>query len=310
MRTITTLQINRFYDLYQNLNVTFSKDVILALGLKTDQIAVRCNGKHWSCIINSASMKKAKVICGVSPELIDALKENHQNVSLRFAFMTADGKDTVSFYVSSKITHLSTYEAKNHNLIVITLEYTQKAPDDLIEKLGFLLEANTNSTRRKTERLTLNDENIRKIDLVTRDAFVFVQGIPRRCVLVDISFGGVKLILVGIPNFLVGQEATVKFDFDNPQTTIGLKGKIIRAERIEGRKDLIAVVVYFVEEEVPLIFKIHLNKFFSVHKVSREIDKALQEKSQEENRSISKTQVPKENGKTADSLIPAATEGK
>lgn len=274
MRTVTTLQINRFYDLYQNFNITFSKDVIMALGLQPNKLAIRCNGRHWSCIINSASMKNAKVICAVKPDLVQALKENHQSVSLRFDFITSAGKDSVAFYVSSKVTNLSTFDAKNKSLILISLEYTQKAPDDLIEKLGFLLEANNNASRRKAERLILNDDSIHKIDLVSKDAFVFVEGIPRRCVLVDISFGGVKLILVGIANFLLGRETTVKFDFDNPQTTIGVKGKIIRAEHVEGRKDLIAVIVAFNEDTIPLIFKIHLNKFFSQHKVSREIDMA------------------------------------
>lgn len=283
MRTITALQLNRFYDLYKNLDLTFTKDVMFALRFKPEQVMLRCAGHQWPCLINSASMTCAKVICEVKPEIMQLLRENHQNISLRFAFDDDDGKDVVAFFVSAKVMNVSTVKSNKSNLIVVSLEYTQKAPDDLIEKLGFLLEANINSTRRTAERLTLTDDTIHRIDLLSREAFVFIQGIPRRCILMDISFSGVKLALIGIANFLVGQEATVKFDFDNPQTTIGVKGKIIRAEHVEGRKDLIAVAIAFHENGVPMIFKAHLNKFFSQHKIAKEIDEAkhLQEISEE-----------------------------
>lgn len=300
MRTTTALQINRYYDLYQNLNLTFTNEVSTTLGVKKDQVAIRCGGKDWPCIINSASMKEAKLISAVSQELLVAIKENHQNVSIRFAFDDFDSKDPLTFYVTSKIKNLSTFESKRNSLILITLAYIQKAPDDLIEKLGFVIEANINSTRRSSERLSLNDESIHKIDLLSRDAFVFVQGIPRRCVLIDISFSGAKLVLMGIANFLLGQEATVKFDFDKPQTTIGVKGKIIRAEHVEGRKDLIAIAVTFYEAEIPLIFKVHLNKFFSQHRISREIDMAKAEK---ESYEISQAELQKENDKKMDKLL-------
>lgn len=280
MRTLTTLQINKFYDSYKNLNVTFTRDVISAIGLRPEQIMLRCGGEQWACIMNSASMMQAKVICELKSNIVTALKENHQSLSLRFAFNENDGKETVAFFVSGKVINISTFQAKTNNYILVSIEYTQKAPDDLIEKLGLLLEANINATKRSSERLALSNDNIRKIDLISRDAFVFVLGIPRRCVLIDISFAGVKLILVGVANFLMGQEATVKFDFDHPQTTIGVKGKIVRAEHVEGRKDLIAVAIDFKKDEVPIIFKMHLNKFFGQHKISREIETAQQAEEQ------------------------------
>lgn len=274
MRTLTTLQINKFYDSYKSTNVTFTKDVIAAIGLRPEQVMLRCGGEQWSCIMNSASMMQAKVICELKPDIISALEGNHQSLSLRLAFSEDDGKETVAFFVSGKVVNISTFQAKTNNFILVTIDYTQKAPDDLIEKLGLLLEANINATKRNSERLALADDTIHKIDLLSRDAFVFVQGIPRRCILIDISFSGVKLILVGVANFLMGQEVTVKFDFDHPQTTIGVKGKIIRVEHVEGRKDLIAVGITFKEAEVPIIFKMHLNKFFGQYKISKEVEEA------------------------------------
>lgn len=225
-------------------------------------------------------MTHAKIICEAKPEIIKNFQDYSNNVSLRFVFLTPDGKDTVAFFVSSKVNTISAVEAKKSQLILVSLEYTQKAPDDLIEKLGFVLESNINATRRKSERLVLTDESIHKIDLVSREAFIFIQSIQRRCILIDISFSGVKLVLVGIANFLVGQEATVKFDFESPQTTIGVKGKIIRAEHIDGRKDLIAIAIGFHENEIPLIYKVHLNKFFSQHKIAVSTEKSNTQKSE------------------------------
>ncbi|MEL3907406.1 MAG: PilZ domain-containing protein [Treponemataceae bacterium] len=271
MRNLTSLQISKFYDSYKDLNVTFTKDVIAALGFKADKAILRCGGSQWSCIINSASMLQAKIICELKSEIMSSLQKEHQSVSLRFAFNEGAGNASSTFFVSGKIINLSTFQAKKNNFVLISIEYTQKAPDDLIANLGLLLEANINATKRSAERLILNDDNIYKIGLLTRDTFVFIQGIPRRCILIDISFSGVKLVLVGIANFLMGQETTVKFEFDNPQTSIGVKGKVVRAEHVEGRKDLIAIGINFNEEEIPNIFKMHLNKFFGQHKISKEV---------------------------------------
>ncbi|MEL3913061.1 PilZ domain-containing protein [Treponema pedis] len=264
MAFASSQQLNRYYDLYKDIDVTFSREVILALNLDPRQAFIRCSGGQWPCIINSASMTKAKIICGKKSGFIEKLKAGTTAISLRFTFFEPEAKDTLSFFVSAKLIGISSYEAGNHELVLISLEYTQRAPDDLIEKLGILLEANINSKKRQYDRVVLNVENSRKIGLVQKETVVFVDGIPRRCILRDISFSGAKILLVGVANFLINKDVTVRFTFEDPPAVFGIKGKSLRAEHVEGRKDLVAIAIDYYSETIPMMYKMYLNRYFSV----------------------------------------------
>lgn len=264
MAFASSQQLNKYYDLYKDIDVTFSKEVIMALNLDARQSFIRCSGGQWPCIINSASMTKAKIICGKKSGFIEKLKSGVTSISLRFTFFAPEIKDTLSFFVGAKLIGISSYDAGSHDLVLINLEYTQRAPDDLIEKLGALLEANVNSKKRQNDRVIINAETSRKIGLVQKETVIFVDGIPRRCILGDISFSGAKIFMVGIANFLINKDVTVRFTFEDPSAVFGIKGKSLRAEHVEGRKDLVAIAIQYYPQTIPMMYKMYLNKYFSV----------------------------------------------
>ena len=72
-------------------------------------------------------------------------------VSLRFCFADYD-KQMISFFVNGKVSDIKPY-MNSAELSVITISFTQRPPDDLIERLGTLLDANANAIRRKEERI-------------------------------------------------------------------------------------------------------------------------------------------------------------
>jgi hypothetical protein len=80
----------------------------------------------------------------------------------------------------------------------------------------------------------------------------------------DISFSGAKIIIMGVAKFLVDKETAVRLDFDDPRESFLVKGKFVRAENVEGRKELVALAVDFKENEVPMGYKVRLNDYLSV----------------------------------------------
>ena len=165
-------QLNRYYNLYKNIDVTFSKEVVSTLNFEPKQVFVRCSGGQWPCIINSASMTKAKIICGKKSGFLDRLRSGVTSVN--------------------------------------------------------------------------------------------IDAVPRRCLIRDLSFSGAKILLVGIANFLVNKEVVLRFAFDDPQSVFGIKGRAIRTEPVEGRKDLVALAVQYYPKNIPMMYKMYLNKYFSV----------------------------------------------
>jgi len=258
----TSQQLARYYELYQNIDVTFTKEVIKATGLITPQVFIKALGGQWPCVINSTSMTGAKIIAGIKSGFYEKIQQGNTSVSLRFSFQEQDKIEPVSFFVAAKVLGVNQY-AGSPDLVIIAIAFTQRAPDDLIEKLGNLLEANINSAKRREERILINPESMRKLGILQKETIVFIQGIPRRCILRDLSFSGAKVIMVGIAAFLVDKEVVVRIDIEEPRMAIGVKGKIVRTEDVEGRKDLVALAINYNDAEVPMSYKMHINNYLT-----------------------------------------------
>ena len=128
------------------------------------------------------------------------------------------------------------------------------------------MEANFNSSRRGDERILLTADSMRRIGLQSKDTTVFVQGVPRKCIMRDLSFKGAKVILVGIAKFLVGRECILRLEFEDSDEPLDIKGKVVRYEEVEGRKDLTAAAIQFDEALVPMKYKMHVN---DIHRLTR-----------------------------------------
>ena len=261
MGLMTSHQITRYYDIYRDTEVTFSKEFIRALNLDPRQVYIKCAGAQWPCIINSTSLQSARIIIGTKGGAFAQISKENTPLSLRFSF-TPPGQLPVSFFVNCRVANVQPYMTSN-DLAIITLTFTQRPPDDLIETLGRLIEANFNSSRRKEERIIINEDSKRKLNLLREETLVYIQNVPRHCIIRDLSFSGAKLVLKGLAQFLADKNAVIRLDFTEPQETLGIQGKIVKAETIEGRKDLASVSIQFLESAVPMSYKLHINSYLT-----------------------------------------------
>jgi len=258
----TSQQITRYYELYQNIDVTFTKEVIKATGLIAQQVYIKALGGQWPCVINSTSLTGAKIIAGIKSGVYEKIQQGNASVSLRFSFIEQDKNEPVSFFVGAKVLGMNQY-AGSPELVIISLTFTQRAPDDLIERVGSLLEANINSAKRREERILITPDSMRRLGILQKETIIFIQGVPRRCILRDMSFSGAKVIMVGIAPFLINKEMVLRIDVDEPRMALGIKGTIVRTEDVEGRKDLIALAIQYHEAEVPMAYKMHINTYLT-----------------------------------------------
>ena len=261
MGLMTSQQIARYYDVYRDKEVTFSKEFIRALNLDPRQVYIKCAGAQWPCIINSTSLQSARIIIGTKGGAYAQISKEATPLSLRFSF-TPPGQLPVSFFVNCRVANVQPYMTSN-DLAIITLTFTQRPPDDLIETLGRLIEANFNASRRKEERIIINEESKRRLNLLREETLVYIENVPRHCIIRDLSFSGAKLVLKGLAQFLKEKQAIIRLDFTEPRETLGIQGKIVKAETIEGRKDLASVSIQFLETAVPMSYKLHINSYLT-----------------------------------------------
>lgn len=263
MGIATSQQLSRYYDQYRDTELTFTKDIIRALGLDPRQVYVKCNGGQWPCIINSTSFQHAKIIVGTKGGAFQSLAaKDNPTASIRFCFNEQEDDGIITFLVSSRVAEIRPY-MNSKDLVIVTLQFTARPPDDLIEIVGRLLEANANAVRRREERVLINEDSKRKLNLAKEECNVIVQSVPRHCVVRDVSFSGARVILIGLSQYLTGKEAVLRLEFNEPSEIVSVRGTIVSADLIQGRKDVCIASIKFDETSLPLSFKMHLNNYLT-----------------------------------------------
>jgi len=262
MGLVTSQRISILYDRFKDIDVTFTKEIIQVTGLLTQQIHLKCGNDFWPCVIYSASFGGAKVVANIKTGLLGKLQATNNFVNLRFCFRPSGETNPVTFFIAGRVMASAPY-GTSQDVNMFTIQFSNRPPDDFIETIGRVLDANVNSSKRKDVRIPLTQDNLRKLNILSTESAVFIQGVPRRCILRDISFSGAKIIMMGVVKFLMEKEASIRIDFNDPREAFLIKGKFIRAENVEGKKEMIALGLAFDEAGVPMGFKIRLNDMLS-----------------------------------------------
>ncbi|GAB1455277.1 PilZ domain-containing protein [Spirochaetota bacterium] len=261
MSIATSQQLTRYYDTFRAIAVTYTKEIVKSTGLQPQNVFLKCLGEQWPCVIYSSSFNEAKILAPNRPALMERISKANNLVSVRLSFKISDNGDPVMFFISGKVSGFSPYPQSNGTLQFINIQFTQRPPDDFVEILGRMLEANVNSARRRDDRILLTPEAVRKIGLARKESTILIDGVPRRCILRDLSFAGSKVIIVGLAKFLVGKPCKLRLDLEDPRETIAIAGTVVRYEDVEGRKDLTAIAIRFDDETIPMTYKMHLNDY-------------------------------------------------
>jgi len=262
MAILPTQKIATYYELFKGIDVTFTKEMIQVTGLMTEQVHVKCGSDFWPCVLFATSFQSAKIVANTKSGLIDKLQKANNSVSLRLCFKSHDKANPVTFFIAGRVVSSVPYRDSGE-IYLLTVQFTQRPPDDLIEIVGRILDANVNSSKRRDERITLTPESQRKIMLVSKETAVFIQGVPRRCILRDMSFSGAKIIMMGVAKFLVDKEMSLRFEFDDPREFFLIKGIFVRSENVEGKKEMIALAIEYDKAQIPMGYKIRINEYIN-----------------------------------------------
>lgn len=290
MGITTSQQLQNYYDLFRDTEVTYTKDILRTLAIDPRQIYIKCNGGQWPCIINSTSFQMAKIIVGTKGGAFAQIsRKDPPSVSLRFYFLQQHDQP-ISFFITGRVSEISKYMNSN-DLAVVTINFTQRPPDDLIEKVGRMLEANSNAIRRKEERITITDDSKRRLGLSKDQTIIFIENVPRRCILRDISFSGAKVILVGIEKFVREKNIVLRIHFEDPDEIISLEGRVVTTSPVENKPEIIYACLQFNENSVPTSYKIRINNYLTT--IRKTILKVAQQQQQNSTQTIEKPESPK-----------------
>jgi hypothetical protein len=262
MGVLLSQKISVYYERFKDIEVTYTKEIIQVTGLLTQQVHLKCGNDFWPCVVYTSSFEGAKVVANVKTVLLGKLHNTNNFVNLRFCFRAPGETNTVTFFVAGRVLSSAPY-GNSQDINIFNIQFTNRPPDDFIEIMGRVLDATVNSSKRKDDRIQITAENIRKLNLVSSESTVFIENVPRRCILRDLSFSGSKIIMMGVAKFLLQKEASLRLDFNDPRISFTVKGKFVRAENVEGKKEMVALGLNFDETSIPMGFKIRLNDFLT-----------------------------------------------
>jgi hypothetical protein len=262
MGVLTSQKIAAFYEQFRNIDVTYTRDIIQVTGLQPNEVYLKCVSDSWPCVIYSSSFQGAKIVANIKSGLVEKIQQANNSVSLRFCFKDPAQGEQLAFFVAARSVGYSPYGG-SRDVALFTLEFTQRSPDDLIEIMGRLLAANITSAKRRDERILINTDTQRKLRILFNEGVVFLEGAPCRCILRDISFSGVKLVIMGVIESLLNREAVLQLEFEDPQERFLIKGAFIRGEDVEFRTDMAAMVLLFDEANIPMGYKMRINDYLS-----------------------------------------------
>jgi len=285
MSVATSHHISHYYDYYRDKEIVFTKANLKSLRIDPRQIYLKSNGGQWPCIINSSSLQQAKVIVGTSSGVYTTIQKNRTApISIRYCFFDQNN-EPIQFSVNCNVLDVKPFQGSNE-LAMLTLNFTQRPPDDLILRIGEFIEVNENFQNRKEERIAINDNSLRLLNIPKEESYIFIAGVPRKCILKDLSFGGAKAMLVGIPKFLENKAVDLRLFFIDTNEKISLQGIIKNSDFLPGRKDISIVHIEFIPDEIPMTYKFHINSYITSYQkqlIQNQINnKAAEEKAEAE----------------------------
>jgi Tfp pilus assembly protein PilZ len=271
MGILTAQRIESYYNTFKGIDMTFTKDMIQVTGLITEQVHLKCGSDFWPCVFFSTSFQGAKVVANIKSGLMNKLQKANNSVSLRFCFKSPEDGNPLTFFVAGRVIGVAPYK-NSQDVSLLSVQFTQRPPDDLIEIIGRIFDANINSAKRKDDHIPITTESQRKIKLLSKETVVFIQGVPRRCILREVAFTNAKVIMLGVAKFLIDKEISVRFDFDDPRESFTIKGKVVDSEPVEGKQEMVALTLIYDEGNIPTGYKIRVNEYLNSTRLQSERD--------------------------------------
>lgn len=253
---VVNKKFDELFIIYQSQEITFNQRVIGSLGLRVEHIYLKVGNLKVPGIIYSTSMKSAKFIVRLDDIVSKEMTKHNNIVSLRYSFKTIDKQHEISFFVSSKVVTCDKYAIETPDLYILGLEFLNRAPDDLIDKLGHYLARIGTHQKRAESRFVLNSNSQERLGLKLMDNYLFSDGKGKKCYLTEISIFSAKvLVKASHEEFEKGQNIMLLMKSEVLKGLGEMIGEVGRVEIINKEEGLYSIIIIFDQNLIPPIYK-------------------------------------------------------
>lgn len=242
---------NLFYQ-FLDTELTYNREVSAALGFLPSGSTLKLLGRHFPCVIHSSSFEEAKVLLRLPGEIRNDLETGSKLAALSLVFFNAKlGKNEI-FQMYGAVSILQVQAGPEGFVsLFLSLSYNHRPPDTFLELQGAYLSLQKEIHQRREERISLNQTTADHLGLASLNTIVSIEQIDRRCLLREISYGGAKIVLNGLGQYLTHKPFELQIHHLAKGKML-LPGHIMRAEEVEGHRELAVIGLKYQAEKVPV----------------------------------------------------------
>lgn len=265
MGALSVVKIQEYYEKYQAKEIFFNKSIRQETGLDTSKVMLKMYGTMLPCVLYSCSMSFAKIVMNLDDETYDMIQNAKNALTLHFSFSPDQGNRDIQFFVGCNPAALKSFKVSNgrDTSYIITLDFYQKPPDDLIEILGTVLESIENFEKRKELRIKLDKKVAEEVGFISQKALIEIDSINRPCIITDISASGCGAILMLLkPDLIVNKPVRITFHLQDLKIpNLELNGVVKRYEQVESNKLLYLIGILYDLDAIPYKYKNIINDY-------------------------------------------------
>lgn len=262
MGVLGAAALQKVYERYQRTEVAYSAQVADVVGLAAAQCSLKFKGLELPCRLHAASFTEAKILITLPEQKLGALKDESAQALLRLVFRVdaAGRKEPVQLAGPVAITQVRR-GPEGVLILLLTQTFSHRPSDTFLEAQSTFLEMQAEIGRRREDRIPLNEQTLGILGLPEAQTLVHVDQVPRKCLIRELSFGGARVVLTGLAQFLNDKPALLELHF--PETgKLCPEGRVVRAEALGDHKGLAVLGLRFDEEKIPVAYLDHLHKAY------------------------------------------------
>ncbi|UPA16577.1 PilZ domain-containing protein [Borrelia coriaceae] len=248
---------------YRGKEIKMSTEINSFLNIK-NSVEVRVGNYVAYGVIYSISMNAIKLILQ-EDKVLPILAQNGNSGTIHFKSFDNVGDE--SFFIPSlvvKLLNASSCSVQDKEYNLLTLDFLSPLPGEVAVKIGKLLDLKLGQNQRIHERIIIDKDSLRKLNLSSDRAFIEVNGVKHKCLIKDMSYGGALLISYfdyeGIDENNTG--LTLSFDIAGKKVSIVGKARNLSVIQTPNGK-VLALGMAFCEEKIPLDYTMLIHDYFN-----------------------------------------------
>ncbi|WP_024653318.1 c-di-GMP-binding receptor PlzA [Borrelia persica] len=249
---------------YRGKEIKMSTEINSFLNMK-NSVEIKVGTYVVVGVIYSISMGTIKIILQQDKILpILAQNGNLGNIQIR-SYDSSAGDDT--FYIPSlvvKLINTSSYSIQDKEYNLLTLEFLSSMPEEILVKIGKLLDLKLGQNQRIHERIIIDKESLKKLNLASDKAFIEVNGVKHKCLIKDMSYGGALLISYFDYEKFEERNTDLILNFEIAGKEVSIIGQARNLSVIQTPNGkVLAIGIAFCEEKIPLDYTMLIHDYFN-----------------------------------------------